>query len=113
MTNKELKERIAVIDKNLSYLNFKDTWDEGDYILSRKCHEELTELKKLYKPEGYYMTLEFEFKTSSPIYFTGDKILTCGDEPYYFDTIEEAVAKLMASDVAYKFKAMTIRKAGE
>ena len=107
----DIQKKISDIEYRISMIEFQDHLSSDDYKRLDSLKKELKDLKTKFVPSGYYVILKGFPDYFSVVYFTGDRILTCGDEPTYFESEEEAIRLLKASDVAKM--PYEIRKVGE
>lgn len=107
----DTQKKISDLEHRISMINFQEHLSSEDYETLASLEKELKELKESFVPSGYYIILKGFPDYFPTTYFTGDKILTCGDEPTYFESEEEALKLLKASDVSKM--PYEIRKAGE
>lgn len=107
----DIQKKISDLEYKISMINFQDHLSSEDYGTLNSLEKELKNLKESFVPSGYYIILKGFPDYFHTIYFTGDSILTCGDEPTYFESEEEAIRLLKASDVAKM--PYEIRKVGE
>lgn len=106
----DIQKKISDLEYRISMIEFQDHLSSDDYKRLDSLEKELQELKSQLVPSGYYVVLKFDWSTD-PVYFTGDRILTCGSEPTYFESEEEAIELIKASTVSTT--PYEIRKAGE
>lgn len=107
----DTQKKISDLEHRISMINFQEHLSSEDYELLESLGKRLKELKESFVPSGYYIILKGFPSYFPTTYFTGDSTLTCGDEPTYFESEEEAIRLLKASDVAKM--PYEIRKVGE
>lgn len=107
----DIQKRISNLEYRISMINFQSHLSSEDYDTLDSLEKELKELKESFVPSGYYIILKGFPDYFRTIYFTGEKTLTCCAEPTYFESEEEAIKLLKASDVSEM--PYEIRKAGE
>lgn len=95
----DIQKKISDLESRISIINFQDHLSSEDYDTLDSLEKELKELKESFVPSGYYIILKLGFATQE-IYFTGDKILTCSSEPTYFESEDEALRLIKASDIS-------------
>lgn len=107
----DIQKKISDIEYRISMIEFQDHLSPDDYDTLDSLEKELKELKESFVPSGYYIILKGFPDYFHTVYFSGDKILTCCSEPTYFESEEEAIKLLKASDVSKM--PYEIRKVGE
>lgn len=104
------EKRIAELVDRLTMINFKEHLSDEDYKRMDEIQEEINLLEN--QRNGWYVEIHHEGWRVR--YLTSDKTLCFGDEPTYFESVEEAEEYIKNADVGnheeYKF---VIKEKGE
>lgn len=93
--------KLEKLKNSISMIHFQDHLSSRDYERIRELEAEAAEVRKsLSGYEGVVCKVTPSYNKNAPFYFTGDRILCCGDEPTYFESEEEAKELYAKSDLA-------------
>lgn len=94
-------EKLKKLSHSISMIHFQDHMSSDDFRKVRELEQEYREVdKSLSGYTGVVCKVVPSYNKNSHFYFTGDRILCCGDAPTYFESEEEARALFEKSELA-------------